>query len=112
MAFEFIPLWAIIVGIFLLVIIFLVRASNSINVLSFVRSNFFYFFLILLFAVVVISAINIAHTHNFDLSTPEGAGYVAKVYFNWFIGFLKNIGRVTGYAVQQDWFGATNSTVK
>lgn len=110
MVLPLIPLWVIIVVIALVFIMFLIRSSNNINVLTFIKRNFFYFFVVLFLAIFVISMINITLSHDFDLATLKGWGSAFKIYLNWFVGVFKNIVKVTGYAIQQDWIASGNST--
>jgi hypothetical protein len=44
-----------------------------------------------------------------DLTTYEGFISLGKSYFAWFGGLFKNMGTITGYAVQQDW--GVNGTI-
>ena len=95
--------------VLLVIIILLVRMTNNINVLSFIKENFFYFFIALVFAFLAISLIKIHGSTDIDITTKEGIGQMVKIYYSWAVNVLKNIGRVTGYATKQDWF-VTNST--
>lgn len=110
MVFSFLPIWVLVVAIFLAIIIFLVKSSNNINVLTFIKQNFFYFFVLIFLAIFVISIVNITLNNDFDLTSLKGVGQAAKVYINWFVGIFKNIAKVTGYAIQQDWVASGNST--
>lgn len=48
-------------------------------------------------------------TKDVDLATPDGIVYAGKVYFNWLGNIFKNIGKVSSYAINQDWtINATN----
>ena len=43
--------------------------------------------------------------------------FMKKVYFGWFGNLFSNVGRITGYAIHQDWDGnnsavASNTTIK
>lgn len=111
---SFIPFWVIVVAVLLLIVIVILRSSNNINVLYFIKENFFYFFLFIVFALFAISIINIHRTHDLDVSTFEGMKEAVQLYFAWLGNFFSNIAKVTGYAVQQDWIApsSNNSTTK
>jgi Trk-type K+ transport system membrane component len=44
-----------------------------------------------------------------DLTTYQGFLGLGKSYFAWVGGLFKNMGHITGYAVQQDW--GVNSSI-
>lgn len=109
--FGVIPIWIIVVLALLLIVIFLVRWSNNINVLQFAKQNFFYFFLAAVFVFFAISVVHIHTAYDVDLNTKEGFFSMMKIYYSWMVNVGKNVGRVTGYAIQQDWFVNNSSNV-
>jgi len=56
------------------------------------------------------SLYHIHTTYDTDLTSFSGILDVGKIYLLWLKGVFVNLGDVTGYAVQQDWFNITNST--
>lgn len=46
--------------------------------------------------------------HDINISTYDGFVSLGRVYFSWLGGLFKNMGSITGYAVQQSW--GMNST--
>ena len=108
-----IPFWIIIaIGIFV-VVVFLFRTVNHFYVFSLFKKNFFWFFFIALLLFASFSIYHLHTTYDLDLSTKEGFMQAMNVYYGWLANVFKNMGRVTGYAVQQDWFTSTsNSTIK
>lgn len=108
--FSVIPAWVIVVLVLSAIVMVLIKWSNSINVLYFIKKNFFYFFFIAFLIFIAISVIHIHRTNDVNLTTLKGVGEGTKIYFNWVVSSLKNIGKVTGYAIHQDWF--TNSSSK
>ena len=89
---------------------------NQVYVLSWFKNNFFYFFLIAVLLFFTFSLTKLYKTHDLDLTSSEGAKQAGKIYLSWLVNVFKNIGKVTGYATQQDWSSAnvnnTNSTIR
>jgi hypothetical protein len=109
---SFISPWVFAAVGLLILIIFLVRNSNNINVLTFIKQNFFYFFVLLFLIIFAISVINIQTTYKINYSTLDGWKELFSVYATWLIGVFQNMARVTGYAVNQDWVAPqANSTL-
>ncbi|MBI2452154.1 hypothetical protein HYV50_03695 [Candidatus Pacearchaeota archaeon] len=79
-----------------------------------VKDNFFYFFAILFFIFLAISLTHIHNNYDVDLTSFKGIVTASKIYYGWFLNVMGNLGKVTGYAIRQDWFTAsensTNST--
>lgn len=97
-----IPLWLIVVFTLVVVAVIILRTTNQVYIFSLVKENMFLFFLGVFF---VIFAISITHIHsNYEVSfDAEGISQIIQIYLDWLVGFAKNIGKVTSYAVQQDW---------
>ncbi len=106
---SYIPSWVIVVAVFLAIVMLLVRWSNNINVLQFLKQNFFYFFLAAVLSFFAVSIVYIHAAHDIDVTTKEGFSDAVKIYFGWLANVFRNTARVTGYAINQDWF-ATNSS--
>lgn len=106
---SFIPSWVIVVAVFVAIVMLLVRWSNNINVMQFIKENFFFFFLAAVLSFFAISIVYIHSTHDIDVTTKEGFADAVKIYYAWLANVFRNAARVTGYAIDQDWF-ATNSS--
>jgi len=104
------PMWLIVATVLVAVLVVLFRTMNQVYLLSLVKKHFFWYFAIALLVFLAVSAVSLNSTHDFDFSSSEGFVDIGKVYLSWFINVGKNLGKVTGYVVQQDWFSATNST--
>jgi hypothetical protein len=112
--FGSIPSWLIISAVIVIVVIVLIRMMDQIYILALLKENFFYIFLllVLIFLTIFITGI---HTHNkIDLTSTEGVKNAAKIYYTSFANIFSNIGKVTGYALQQSWMpsNSTNAAVK
>jgi len=107
------PTWLIIPGIIVVVLIILFRSMNQIYILSWFKDNFFYIFLIAILVFFAFSLTRLHQNHNIDLSSGEGIASAGKIYLSWLVNVFKNVGKVTGYAVQQDWstLNITNTTL-
>ena len=104
-----IPSWLIISAVIVVFIIILIRMLDQVYILALLKENFFYIFLFLILVLLTIFITGI-HTHNrIDLTSTEGVKNAAKIYYTSFANIFSNIGKVTGYALQQDWT-AGNST--
>lgn len=105
-----IPAWIIISLILTIVLIVLLRTTNHIYILSLIKENFFYFFAIALFIFLAISLTHINSKYDIDLKTSEGMVEAAKIYLSWAGNVMSNVGKVTSYAINQEWFEPGNST--
>jgi hypothetical protein len=103
------PAWLIIAAILIIALIIVFRTMNQVYLLSLFKEHFFWIFAILLLVFFAISLVRLNTVHNFDLSSAKGIFEIGKVYFDWSINVGKNLGKVTGYVAQQNWF-TTNST--
>ena len=64
---------------------------------------------VILFLFLMATVGYVIVTKDVDLTTADGIVYAGKVYFNWLGNIFKNIGRVSSYAVNQNWaINATN----
>jgi len=101
--FSVVPLWLIVSLILVVLMVILMRTTNQVYVLYLVKNNFFLFFLAVFFIIFAISITHIHTTYDFDLTSAEGISQIIQVYVDWLIGFARNLGKVTSYAIQQDW---------
>ena len=108
MAFGF-PAWIFIAILVVVILAILFKTMNQVYLLSILKNNFFYFFIVLLVAFAVYSVIRIHTSYDFDYTTADGLKELGKVYYLWLANIFSNIGKVTGYAIGQDWV-VTNST--
>ncbi len=105
-----IPTWIIVIAVILIALMILFRSRNHVYFFSIAKKYLFYSFLILILALFVISVMNIHKSHDFDYKSLDGWKVLVKVYLSWFGGIISNIGKVTGYAIQQNWVASGNST--
>jgi len=104
------PLWLILAALIILAFVIIFKSVNQVYILSLIKKHFFWIFFI---AIIVFVAISLTHIHaayDLDFSTWEGFVAAGKIYFAWLKTVFINLGKVTGYAVQQDWFTPANST--
>ncbi|MFH1425395.1 MAG: hypothetical protein ABIG28_01535 [archaeon] len=104
------PAWLIVAAILVVALTIMFRTMNQVYLLSLLKKHFFWIFAVLLLTFFAISLVTLNAEHNFDFTSSEGIIKIGKVYLNWFVNVGKNIGKVTGYVTQQDWFSTTNST--
>src|SRR3989344_4928326 len=98
-----IPSWLIISGIIVLIFVILFRSINNIYVLSWIKDNFFWFFVIGLLIFFTFSLTKVSKNYNLDFSTKEGLKQAGAIYLSWLGNVIGNLGKVTGFAVRQDW---------
>lgn len=101
-----------IIGTFLVILaIAMYKAQNLMAIFSIIKENFFLFIAILLILFVSFSLYNIHTKYNFDLTTYDGLISTGRVYLLWLKSIFGNAGKITGYAIQQDWIiNSTNIT--
>src|SRR3989344_5122313 len=86
------------------VIVFLFKSQDLVGVINLVRKNIFYVLLIVVLLFFAFSLYNIHKTYNVDLKSFDGVIQAGRIYFLWIRNLFGNLGGVTGYAVQQDWW--------
>ncbi len=100
----------LVIGI--LVVIVLVVLFKSQDVIFFSALVKKYFFFVIIAAIVLFFVFSLAHIHanyDADFTSVKGIAGVGKVYVFWLKGVFVNLGDITGYAAEQDWF-SSNST--
>jgi len=100
--FSAIPLWVIVVFVLLVIVIMLLRTTKQVYVLHFLRDNMFVFVLGIFFVIFAVSLTHIHSTYDVEFNA-EGISQIIQIYADWLLSFAKNIGKVTSYAIQQDW---------
>ena len=66
--------------------------------------------IILLVVLLVGSIATVYLSNDVDLTSFEGIASAGKVYFSWLGTMFGNIGKVSTYAISQDWDLAPSST--
>ena len=105
--------WLIFTGIAILVLVIVFRAMERMYVLSWVIKNFFWFFLIAILVFFAFSLTKIQKDYALDYTSLAGIKQAGSVYVSWLGTVFQNMGKVTGYAIQQDWtkVNVTNSSL-
>jgi hypothetical protein len=92
------------IGVILVAIIVLFKMKE-------IRHKFGLVIIGLLLIFLVVSFSQIYKVNKPNLKSFDGISEVIKIYFSWLGGLVKNIGKVTGYAIHQDWgLNLTNSS--
>jgi len=98
-------IWLIIV----VVVIFLLIAFKFKEV----RHKFGLVAISIIIIFLLLSVTSIYKTNKDDLKTFDGVSKVLKLYFSWLGNLFKNTGKVTTFAIHQDWgLNMTNNTGK
>lgn len=100
--------WWIIGTVVVVLAIIMYKSQNFMGIFSIIKQNFFLIFVILIILFFSFSLYSIHSKYNFDLTTYDGLISTGRVYLIWIKSVFGNAGRITGYAIQQDW--ALNST--
>ena len=100
---SFIPTWLIVGFVMLVILIILFRTMDQVWLLSMIKDNFFYVFAFLVFIFLAFSLMHINNKYDLDFSSGTGWSKAGKIYLNWLVGVGKNLGKVTGFVVQQNW---------
>lgn len=103
----------IIAGIVILVFFMVIFRSQ--NIIFFSSVVWRYFLIALAVGIVLFFAFSVYNTYDSydaDLTSFSGVVDFGGHYFAWLGGVFHNVGDITGYAIQQDWFNSTNTTGK
>jgi len=105
-----------IIAILAVVLFFIIfKTQDLVYVFALIKKNLFLILLITLFLFVSFSVYKISTTYGVDYTSFDGLLKAGKLYFLWIKGVFVNLGKITGYAVQQDWVlnnATTNLTIK
>ena len=96
--------WIVLAVVGFLLVILLFKSQNLMGFLGIVKNNIFYIFFIGVFLFFAFSLSHIHTKYNVDLKTFEGIVQAGQIYFFWFKSIFHNVGDVSGYVVQQDWW--------
>lgn len=103
--------WIITIIVFILAYLFVFKFQDFMFLITLLKKNIF---LILALGIVLFFAFSLYHIHtNYDINWKsfDGIRYAGKLYWVWMKNVFANVGSITGYAVQQDWFlNSTNVT--
>ncbi len=101
-----------IIGVLAFVIFFAIfKSQDLVFVFGFIRKNLFPFFVIVILLFISFSFYRIYVNYDLNLKSFEGITMAGKLYFRWFLSIFDNFGKITGYAVNQDWvLNSTNIT--
>lgn len=102
-----VPIWLIVSAAVIVFMLIVFRTMNQVYLISLIKRHFFWYFAIGLVVFVAISLVRIHTTNDFSLSTSEGWSAAGKIYLSWIQNVGRNIGKVTGYAVKQNWINTT-----
>lgn len=102
--------WLIsVVAIALFIVIF--KSQDAVNMFVVIKKNIFLILIIGLILFFSFSLYRISTTYDLDFTSFDGLLGAGKLYFLWFKSLFVNFGKITGYAVRQDWIlNETNIT--
>ena len=107
--------WGWLIAGILIVALFIAvfKSQDLMFIFVLVRKYFFTFLVISLILFVSFSFYHIYKKYDVDLTSYGGIKNAGRLYYAWFINIFKNMGRITGYAVNQDWvLNSTNVSIK
>src|SRR3989344_978289 len=101
------PTWFIIAIALLALLVLLFRLIDQIYILQMLKERFFYIFAVAIFIFLAISLTHIHNTYDISLTSFDGIVAAGKIYLSWIVNVFSNLRRITGYALQKDWYNAT-----
>ena len=102
--------WVIIGVLIILLFIAIFKTQDILYIFALVKKYGFLIIAIFLVLFVSFSFYHIYKTYNVDFTSFDGIVRGGKLYFLWFKSLFANFGKITGYAVKQDWI--LNSSVE
>jgi len=81
----------------------LFKSRDLMVFLNVVKKNFFYIMFFALAFFVAFSLYQVTKNHGLNFGSFEGIVSAGKLYFLWLKSIVVNMGKITGYAVNQDW---------
>ena len=107
-------LWWIIGVVVILLFIAIFKTQDFLFIFALIKKYGFIILAVFLVLFFSFSFYHIYKTYNLDFTDFDGIVRGGKLYFLWFKSLFVNFGRITGYAVKQDWIlnSTTNVSVK
>jgi hypothetical protein len=104
--------WLTVAIVVLVVLIIIFKSQDLVFVITLIKKNFFFILFILLILFLTFSFIGVYRSHEVSLTSYDEFVKAGKLYFTWFISLFGNLGKIVGYAVNQDWIlqNSTNAT--
>lgn len=94
----------IILGVLIVIVVLLLEFKD-------IKHRLFFFAMAGLIVFVLATFIYVAFKGNADFTSFEGFVGAGKLYFAWLDGFFGNMGKISAYAVNQNWGDvASNAT--
>lgn len=103
--------WWLIAILVFVVFFAIFKSQDLVFAFSFVKKNLFPIIMVGIVLFFCFSFYHIYTNNNIDLKSYNGVVSAGKLYLTWFSSLFHNVGKITGYVVQQDWV-LQNSTVK
>ena len=100
-------LWLIIIGVIVILGILFINGSQ--NKYQSFQGTVFNFLIVGLLIFLVVSVGYVYSKNEIEIDSFNDATAFFKIYYAWIANIFSNFGKVTGYAIQQDWF-SSNST--
>ncbi len=99
--------WLLVSALVIIGLVVIFKSQDFTYSFYVVRKYLAIFFSIGLVVFLVFSIFNVAKNNDLSFTSVDGITAAAKTYFLWFRGIFSNVGKVTGYAINQDWLNTT-----
>lgn len=102
--------WAI--GILIVVLLIAIfKTQDLVFIFSLIKKYGFIIVIVGLVLFISFSLYRISMNHNVNFTSFDGLVKGGKLYFAWLKSIFANVGKITGYAIEQDWvLNSTNMT--
>ena len=94
----------IVIGISLILLFIIIfKTQDALFIFALFKKYGFLFIAISAVLFICFSFYHIYKTYDVDFTNFDGITRGGKLYFLWFKSLFVNFGKITGYAVKQDW---------
>ena len=103
--------WIFIAIVAFVIFLALFKSQDLMAILGFIKKYMFTVIIIGFILFLSFVFYRVYSTHDINLGSYNGIIETGKLYLLWFKSAFDNLGRITGYAVNQDWvLNSTNTT--
>lgn len=95
--------WIIIGALIILFFVGAFKAQDIVAIFSLIKKYFLLIISVALILFLCFSFYHIYKTYNLDLTSFDGVMQGGKLYLLWMKSIFGNFGKITGYAVSQNW---------
>jgi len=93
----------IIIAVIVIAVIMIFKSQDLVYLFNIVKKYAFSIIFIVLIIMFIISVNQVHNKYALDFTSAKGITQAFKIYFVWLKSAIVNVGKVSGFVVNQDW---------